>query len=473
MRLGTLRPNNAAAAMNSISPLTIPEKVLDQDEITGIRRNGMTLRPTSRGKIIGQHPTIKRVLETIDRVAGSMCTVLVTGESGTGKELVVAALHDASTRRTGPMITINCGAIPADLVESELFGHVKGAFTGAQTARRGHVASAEGGTLFLDEIGELPLTAQVKLLRVLQQREYTPVGDSKSVKCDVRIVAATNRDLKAEVAAGRFREDLFYRLNVIQLKLPALRERGTDVRVLASHFYRQFVTASGRDDLRGFSGAALAAIEAHAWPGNVRALENAVERSVLLARGPFIEAEDILGSASGISITMAAVAVPLASIRLDPRREPTRVPPTREAGIPTPREILAMSPSREMAAVATPRPAVLTPRPVIVDPRRESEATALPPPPKLARFESSSRHEAFVRPAVLSLQAESTAKSSNPLFPRVLPDQGFDLFSAVESYQNNLIRQALARTGGNKNKAAQLLGLNRTTLVEMIRRRGL
>ena len=473
MRLGTLRPNNTATAMNSISPLTIPEKAIDQEEITGIRRNGMTLRPTSRGKIIGQHPTIKRVLETIDRVAGSMCTVLVTGESGTGKELVVAALHDASTRRTGPMITINCGAIPSELVESELFGHVKGAFTGAQNARRGHVASAEGGTLFLDEIGELPMSAQVKLLRVLQQREYTPVGDSKAVKCDVRIVAATNRDLKAEVAGGRFREDLFYRLNVIQLKLPALRERGTDVRVLASHFYRQFATASGRDDLRGFSGAALAAIEAHNWPGNVRALENAVERSVLLARGPFIEADDILGNGAGISITMAAVSAPLASsLRVDPRREPTRVPPTREAGIPTPREILAMSPSREMAAVATPRP-VVTPRPVIFDARRESEATALPPPPKLARFESSTRHEAVARPAVLSLQAESTAKSSNPLFPRVLPDQGFDLFTAVESYQNNLIRQALARTGGNKNKAAQLLGLNRTTLVEMIRRRGL
>ncbi len=229
MRLGTLRPNNAATAMNSISPLTIPEKVIDQDEITGIRRNGMTLRPTSRGKIIGQHPTIKRVLETIDRVAGSMCTVLVTGESGTGKELVVAALHDASTRRTGPMITINCGAIPVDLVESELFGHVKGAFTGAQATRRGHVARADGGTLFLDEIGELPMSAQVKLLRVLQQREYTPVGDSKAVKCDVRIVAATNRDLKAEVAAGRFREDLYFRLNVVSLRLPALRDRPGDI----------------------------------------------------------------------------------------------------------------------------------------------------------------------------------------------------------------------------------------------------
>ncbi len=450
MRLGTLRPVSAALA--SIRPVD----AADDSEISEVRRNGMTLRPTSRGKIIGQHPSIRKVLETIDRVAASMCTVLVTGESGTGKELVVAALHDASTRRTGPLITINCGAIPVDLVESELFGHVKGAFTGAATARRGHVASAEGGTLFLDEVGELPMSAQVKLLRVLQQREYTPVGESRSVKCDVRIVAATNRDLKAEVAAGRFREDLFYRLNVIHLKLPALRERGTDVRVLAKHFYRNFATACGRDDLRGFSAAALAAIEAHPWPGNVRALENAIERSVLLARGPFVEPEDILGAGAGISITMAAVVPPssgavssraptspaivaaFAAPRVDPRREPSRAP--------------------------------------FVDPRREAESTALPPPPKLARFESSPRYEAIGRMAVPTAAAIAPTPErhgSNPAFPRVLPDQGFDLFSAVESYQNNLIRQALTRTGGNKNKAAQLLGLNRTTLVEMIRRRGL
>jgi sigma-54 specific flagellar transcriptional regulator A len=189
--------------------------------------------------------------------------------------------------------------------------------------------------------------------------------------------------------------------------------------------------------------AALAAVEANPWPGNVRALENAIERSVLLARGPFIEAEDIFGTGAGISITMAAVSAPVVaptiSVRVDPRREPSRAP-TR---IPS------------------------------SDPRREAEATALPPPPKLARFESSPRHEAVARPAVLSVVAAPENRASNPAFPRVLPDQGFDLFSAVESYQNNLIKQALLRTGGNKNKAAQLLGLNRTTLVEMIRRRGL
>ena len=532
MRLGTLRPTNAALA--SISPRTVPEMpavtgggnaavdmMMTEDEITGVRRASMTLRPTSRGKIIGQHPTIKRVLETIDRVAASMCTVLVTGESGTGKELVVAALHDASTRRTGPLVTINCGAIPSELVESELFGHVKGAFTGAQNNRRGHVASAEGGTLFLDEVGELPMAAQVKLLRVLQQREYTPVGDSKAVKCDVRVVAATNRDLKAEVAGGRFREDLFYRLNVIHLKLPALRERGTDVRVLACHFYRQCVKASGRDDLRGFSAASFVAIEKHNWPGNVRALENSIERSVLLARGPFVEPDDILGTGAGLSVQMpamsqAAISQALSSVKIDTRREAAKAPTldsrdqaevrreleiARRAVVDARREIDSRPridarhlvsdrnttahaggfPGSQMAPqtplVQSPHVAFANDRQMsthdprrLADPRREAEATALPPPPKLARFESASRHEAVVKPAATPVV---NARGSNPLFPRVLPETGFDLFSAVESYQNSLIRQALTRTGGNKNKAAQLLGLNRTTLVEMIRRRGL
>ncbi len=439
MNLVTLRP--LAAALASSRPLT-SATIVDDGEITALRRNVLTLRPTSRGKIIGQHPTIKKCLETIDRVAGSMATVLVTGESGTGKELVVAALHDASTRRHGPLVTINCGAIPAELVESELFGHEKGAFTGAQSTRRGHVANAEGGTLFLDEVGDLPLAAQVKLLRVLQQREYTPVGDSRAVKCDVRVVAATHRDLKAEVAAGRFREDLYYRLNVIQLALPALRERGTDVRTLAMHFYRGFVAVSGRSDLRGFSGAALSAIETHSWPGNVRALENAIERGVLLARGPFIEAEDILEAGSS-----SAVEAKVATSRLDPRRE-------SETTVTV--EILGAARAQSAADV-----------------RNSAEATALPPPPKAARFDSGAIRAQSLSMAAVVPFGSPERRGSNPAFPRVLPDQGFDLFSAVEQYQNNLIRQALARTGGNKNKAAQLLGLNRTTLVEMIRRRGL
>jgi sigma-54 specific flagellar transcriptional regulator A len=450
MNLGTLRPVDAA--LKSFRPLAAPATSFTADEISAVRRAVVTLRPTSRGKIIGQHPTIKKLLETIDRVASSMCTVLVSGESGTGKELVVAALHDASTRRSGPMVTINCGAIPADLVESELFGHVKGAFTGAQATRRGHVASAEGGTLFLDEVGELPMSAQVKLLRLLQQREYTPVGDSRAVKCDVRIVAATNRDLKIEVAAGRFREDLYYRLNVIQLALPALRERGTDVRVLASHFYRRCVQSSGRTDLRGFSEAALAAVQAHSWPGNVRDLENSIERGVLLARGPFIEAEDVIEAGTAIVIERSVASFS----RPDPRREVEVLPPTQP---------------QQHAVQHQNAP----PQPISVSVKLMSrgDATALPPPPKAARFDSVARPESIAMAAVVPFAAGYERRASNPAFPRVLPEQGFNLFSAVESYQNNLIRQALARTGGNKNKAAQLLGLNRTTLVEMIRRRGL
>ena len=431
----TLRPVDAAL---SLHPLSMPVSITD--EITAVRRNVLTLRPTSRGKIIGQHPSIKAVLETIDRVAASMCTVLVTGESGTGKELVVAALHDASKRRSGPLVTINCGAIPSELVESELFGHAKGSFTGASTARRGHVANAEGGTLFLDEVGELPMHAQVKLLRLLQQREYTPVGESRAIKCDVRIVAATNRDLRAEVAAGRFREDLFYRLNVIELALTALRDRGTDVRLLATHFYRSFVVVSGRSDLRGFSEAALHAIETYAWPGNVRALENAIERGVLLARGPFVEPEDILGAGAGI---VEAVS----QSRRDARREPEE-------------------------AVAAPASA---PKSAGVQ-RKFDLPTDLTIPTTMNRSHSEPAMRAAVLPMAMpamAMLAPPPRHASNPAFPRVLPDQGFDLFSAVESYQNHLIRQALARTGGNKNKAAQLLGLNRTTLVEIIRRRGL
>lgn len=339
----------------------LPSASLDVD-VTTIRS---TLRPTSRGKIIGHHPSMRTVLDTIQRVAQSSCTVLVTGESGTGKELVVAALHDASTRSTRPLVTVNCGAIPENLIESELFGHAKGAFTGAHAARTGFVAAAEGGTLFLDEVGELSCGVQVKLLRLLQQREYSPVGDSRVIKCDVRIVAATNRDLEGEVAARRFREDLYYRLNVIHIDLPALRCRGEDVAVLAMHFLKICAARAGRTDIVSFTPDAMAALRAYSWPGNVRSLENTIERAALLSAGPFITLQDL----------------------------PERV-----------RETAGESPSKTAAA---------------------------------------------------------------------LPERGIDLRAAVQQYENALIAQALERTGRNKNRAAQLLGLNRTTLVEMLKRKGL
>jgi DNA-binding NtrC family response regulator len=241
-----------------------------------------TLRPTSRGKIIGHHPAMRAIIDTIERVASSSCTVLITGESGTGKELVVAALHDHSKRSEKPLVTVNCGAIPENLIESELFGHAKGAFTGAHASRQGFVAAAEGGTLFLDEVGELPLQVQVKLLRLLQQREYTMVGDSRVQKCDIRIVAATNRDLEAEVAQRRFREDLYYRLNVVPIFLPPLRERKEDIPALARFFLERYCEENRRDPPE-IPAAILERLQQYDWPGNVRELENCCERAVVLS----------------------------------------------------------------------------------------------------------------------------------------------------------------------------------------------
>jgi DNA-binding NtrC family response regulator len=261
---------------------------------------------------------------------------------------------------------VNCGAIPENLIESELFGHVRGAFTGAHTTRQGHVAAAEGGTLFLDEIGELPMLVQVKLLRLLQQREYSMVGESRVMKSDIRIVAATNRDLEADVATHRFREDLFYRLNVIHLELPALRERAEDIELLAMHFLHGCVARTGRRDVVGFTSEAFQTLRAYAWPGNVRSLENTVERAVLLTPGPLVTVSDL--------------------------------------------------------------------------PERMREPSPAPKP------------------------ADSR---------QALPESGIDLRAAVEHYENQLITQALERTGRNKNRAAQLLGLNRTTLVEMLKRKGI
>jgi DNA-binding NtrC family response regulator len=250
-------------------------------------------------------------------------------------------------------------------MEGELFGHTKGHSTGAHAARQGLVAAAEGGTLFLDEVGELPLSVQVKILRLLQQREYSPVGESRTFKCDVRIVAATNRDLEQEVTNGRFREDLFYRLNVIHLAVPALRDRASDIEILAEHFFQTSAQRSGRRDLVGFTPEAMEAMIAYTWPGNVRSLENVVERAVLLSDGPLIGIE------------------------------------------------------------------------------------ALPD----------------------RLRADASGTATGPL--AALPEGGIDLRQTIEMYENDLIKQALEKTGRNKNRAAQLLGVNRTTLVEMIKRKGL
>jgi two-component system response regulator AtoC len=243
--------------------------------------------------LVGASEPMQEVLRQLRKVAPQKTTVLVTGESGTGKELVARALHELSPRAAFPFVAVNCGAIPSELIESELFGHAKGAFTDASRAKKGLVEEADGGTLFLDEIGELPLALQPKLLRFLEDEEVRPLGDVRARKVDVRVVAATGRDLRGAIAAGQFREDLFYRLEVVALRLPPLRERPGDIPVLAAHFLARH--ARLRPELAGMSLSAEAgeALLAHRWPGNVRELEHAVERAVVLADGPVIREEDL------------------------------------------------------------------------------------------------------------------------------------------------------------------------------------
>jgi transcriptional regulator with PAS, ATPase and Fis domain len=317
--------------------------------------------PSSMQGVVGLSDSLVDVYRVIDRVADTLCTILITGESGTGKELVAKAVHKQSQRSSKAFVAINCGAIPEALLESELFGHARGAFTGAHANKVGRISLAEGGTLFLDEIGEMPLSLQVKLLRVLQAREYSPVGDNRVLKADVRIVAATNVNLEAAVLGGTFREDLYYRLNVIHLAVPALRERSEDVPLLAQHFLTKAREKMGKGRELEISRAAAQLLSEYQWPGNVRELENTIERAVLLCAGPSIDPKDL---------------------------------PQRVCGLGTEKRI--------------------TPR---------------------------------------------------------LPDTGIDLRNAVESFENQLIRQALERTKWNKKQAATLLGLNRTTLVEMLKRK--
>jgi two-component system, NtrC family, response regulator AtoC len=243
--------------------------------------------------LVGASEPMQEVLRQLRKVAPQKTTVLVAGESGTGKELVARALHELSPRAAFPFVAVNCGAIPSELIESELFGHAKGAFTDASRAKKGLVEEADGGTLFLDEIGELPLALQPKLLRFLEDEEVRPLGDVRARKVDVRVVAATGRDLRGAIAAGQFREDLFYRLEVVALRLPPLRERAGDIPALAAHFLARH--ARLRPELAGMSLSAEAgeALLAHRWPGNVRELEHAVERAVVLADGPVIREEDL------------------------------------------------------------------------------------------------------------------------------------------------------------------------------------
>lgn len=315
-------------------------------------------------QIIGQSDSIRSVLSLIERVADTDSTVLISGESGTGKELIARAIHFNSPRADQAFVAINCGAIPSELLESELFGHVKGAFTGAIANRLGRFELADGGTIFLDEIGDLEPSLQVKLLRVLQERNFEPVGGTKNVQVNVRVIAATNKNLEEQVAAGLFREDLFYRLNVIPMAIPALRERKTDIPLLLAHFIDQLNKSKNRK-LLGFTADAMECLVNYQWPGNIRELENLIERLAILKGQGQIEINDL---------------------------------------------------------------------------------------PVKYRTHSMSSGEA--------LMAD-------------IPDEGMDFNTAVDQFENHLILRALEKTGWNRNQAAQLLRLNRTTLVEKIKKKGL
>ncbi len=250
------------------------------------------VRPDAFEGVLGESTAMRAIFESIRKVATSDAPVLILGESGTGKEMAAKAIHQRSNRKDGAFVAINCGAIPETLLESELFGHEKGSFTGAHVQRKGRIESAEGGTLFLDEIGEVPLPLQVKLLRFLQEQTIERIGGRQSIQINTRVVAATNVDLKKAMAAGKFREDLFYRLAVVSVSLPPLRERESDIRLLAQYFLNRFAAEVHKPNLT-FEGEAVKALNRHSWPGNVRELENCVRRAAIMAEGKRVTAKDL------------------------------------------------------------------------------------------------------------------------------------------------------------------------------------
>jgi DNA-binding NtrC family response regulator len=372
---GTIRNSVEAIKAGAFDYLTKPVKL---DEILiavqralehrDLKRENINLRNQLKKKyqfenIIGDNEKIQKIFETIEKVADTDSTILILGESGTGKELIAKAIHYNSYRREGPFVPVNCAAIPSELLESELFGHEKGAFTNAIRTRIGRFELANGGTLFLDEIGDMSPNLQSKLLRVLQERQFDRVGGLKTIKTDIRVIAATHQNLKKAVEEGQFREDLYYRLNVIPIEVPPLRKRASDIPLLIHHFVEQF-NKSKKRQIQGVHPEALNKLMQYHWPGNVRELENVVERVVILANQEVISTADL--------------------------------------------------------------------------------------PEKF-----------------------QTLEEPGHVMPQGIPDEGISLDTAVSEFEKALILQALNKTGWVKNKAAQLLNLNRTTLIEKIKRQNL
>jgi sigma-54 dependent transcriptional regulator, flagellar regulatory protein len=364
---------------------------------------------------IGASAGAEAIRHLIERVASSTATVLITGESGTGKELVARALHDQSDRSGGNFVPINCAAIPKDLLESELFGHRKGAFTGAMADRIGRFELAHGGTIFLDEIGDLSLDMQVKLLRVLQERTVDPVGGLKSVEVDVRVVAATHRDLEAEIEAGRFREDLYYRLNVLPLNTPALRQRTQDVPALLVHFAEHFAV-NGQTPI-SFTADFIEALKDYAWPGNVRELSNLVDRFNTLFSGQLLSLA-----------TVPSSLLPKGLRTLQAQRVSTPIADALEIVSPlSAKDMLQSANAEVMNPFANPAP------PLTMDLHNEVEDIIM-----LAQGLPS------------------------------LPPEGLSLKDRLADIERDLIVQALNRTDGNVSQTARLLNLQRTTLIEKL-----
>lgn len=354
--------------------------------------------------IIGQSQAIKKVFDLIDKVADSDSTVLICGESGTGKEIVAKRIHFQSLRADKPFIPINCGAIPEALLESELFGHEKGAFTGAINTRLGRFELANGGTLFFDEIGEMPYPLQVKLLRAIQEREFERIGGTKSIQVDVRILAATNIDLEQAVLEKRFRTDLFYRLNVIPLTLPSLKDRKEDIPLLIAYFLERF-NQRKQTAITGINDDAMRLLMAYPWPGNIRELENIVERVVVLRGEGVVSKEDLPEKITGRNALCGAVAPSQGS---HPFWEAPKI------------EILAPDLAPDLGDVCV---------------------------------------------------APTTNFATDFATDFEIPDEGISLPKLVEDFENKMIDQALKKASGVKSRAAVLLGLNRTTLVEKLKRR--
>jgi sigma-54 specific flagellar transcriptional regulator A len=393
--------------------------------------------PTQRIPLIGRSTAMESLRRLVKTLAVSSSTALVSGESGTGKELVAQSLHQFSPRANGPFVPLNCGAIPRELIESELFGHRRGAFTGAVSDRVGRIELAHGGTLFLDEIGDLPLDMQVKLLRVLQERCILPVGASREVPVDVRVVAATHRDLEQEVKAGRFREDLYYRLNVLPLSTTPLRQRTEDVAELAD-FYARRHAMPGQTPV-AFAPDMLSLMQAYAWPGNVRELSNLIDRFSTLFPGQHVHVHMVPSCMlpSGMAVLQAdmlaqadiATEVSLSVLTGQPLSEPVPRVPHAHA------DAMAMLLERD-------------------DVPGEPVRMLVHPP---AEVSASNDEINRVEEAILLAQGIS-----------VLPPQGLSLKQHLVNVERSLIEQALSRTEGNVSRTARLLQLQRTTLIEKI-----